>query len=285
MLKRFCVLSAVMAATILTSRSNADSVGMLTATLNGAGPTNGQTTADTVYINYSPSGYAGLDVYSGFLQWKSTSSSGASNPIANNTPFATYCIDILSEISLGNPYSFEVNTNLGSAAAFSGPYAYVSSATKLQAVENLWNDFYTSTLGTSSSDILAEAAFQLDIWQILYGTAFSYSGSMAMDDLASSQLTTVDTQLSAGKYATVNGLYALISTDGGQDQALYQQTGNSGEQPESTPLPRASFAGFALLGGFGLYSLRVELVSQPPKRLPFPFRNDPMPVFRDARCQ
>jgi hypothetical protein len=247
MLRRYCLYTALMLLAVATGRSSAESIGTLDATLNGVGPTQNNISADTVLISYS--GYSNLDVYAGQLQWNSTG--GTSTAVPANTTFATYCIDIVHDIYIGGSYDFSVDNSLGSANSMMGSYSYGSGSTsKVQAIENLWSDFYNPTAGGDLA-----AAFQIDIWTILYGASpafnLDYSGSPAgLESLVNSQLSEVNSQLAGGTFETVNGLYALIATNGGQDQALYQAPATS------TPLPRVSFAGFMLLGGFGLFSLR-----------------------------
>jgi hypothetical protein len=238
-------------------QSHAESIGTLTATLNGVGPNQDSVSADTVLISYN--GYSNLDVYAVQLQWNSTG--GTSTAVPANTDFSTYCIDIVHDISLNGTYSYTVDNSLGDATAMMGMYSYgAGSTSKVQAVENLWSDFYDPTAGGDPA-----AAFQIDIWKILYGSSPSfnldYSDSPSgLESLVNSQLSHVNTQLAAGNFETVNSLYALIGSNGGQDQALYQATPSFGPAV-SVPLPRTSVGGFVLFSVFALYSWRHRAVA------------------------
>jgi hypothetical protein len=130
--------------------------------------------ADIVTLSDSDPGFGSLytgAVYAGELDWTPVATPADPNP---GSPFSTYCIDIFSDIYLGQSYTYNV-LPLGSALSPNTPWASTQYKTLLATavcdIELLWGKYYDCIYQGSSPQDIADraAAFQIDIWKIIYG--------------------------------------------------------------------------------------------------------------------
>lgn len=217
--------------------------------LTGAGP------AGTVYLYGSalPSPYTDaahqVDAYAGVLDWKDTT---------NNTTVYTYCIDVAAIIYTGQTYNFNSPVDLGSASL---PF----TTQQINGIYNLWTDTHfglaNGVNGPVTSASQQDAAmFQVAIWDILYNdgstsltnSALSFANPSDGLDSTSLQnaLTYANQDYNAPAPSGNPGVFALVATDGSQNQALY--IGGTLPPATTVPLPASSSAGLALLGICGI---------------------------------
>lgn len=202
--------------------------------------------ADIVTLSDSDQGFKSLytgAVYAGELDWTPTDSS--------QKPFSTYCIDIFSDIYLGQSYTYNI-LPLGSALSPNTPGASTQYKTLPAAavcdIELLWGKYYDCIYqGTSPQDIADRAAaFQIDIWKIIYGNDLVVSpawGSSGWECYQSKWLNNLGD--------TRDTLVALDSA-AAQDQTMLGP-GDVGSSSQTVPCPSA----FA--GGIGLCGLMVTV--------------------------
>jgi hypothetical protein len=217
-----------------------------TAQLTGVNP------ADIVLISDTTYHFDSLACYAGQLMWTSEGPSTV-GPLSKGTLFGTYCVDIVHDIYIGGQYPYKLVTfaSAPSLADGGGTYSYgTGTVSTYQAVENLWNDDYAASL--TSND--ASAAFQIDLWTILYqSTGFSASvwgGQSGWQTPAGTWLTNLNTELAGTHYYSVAGLDAMVATDPsnqGQDQALVDA--NLSSNASIVPAASSLWGGLALLGG------------------------------------
>ena len=250
----FSLIVLTLVATAMNAR--ADSV---VATLAGANP------ADIVNITDASIHANNLPVYAGQLNWNAIPGSSV------GTSFGTYCIDILHDISIGGTYRYDVDSDLTTAQSMHGTtYSYTygpvlspiaGTAPTVDAIQDLWKLFHAASLGNGDS----AAAFQVDVWEILYGPSMTvtvYNGQGNWQSLASSWLTTVNNQLGTGPQLSDPNLVALVADPNsvywlqGQDQALAEMPQGTVNSP-ATPLPASVSAGLVIFGLFALSRLKL----------------------------
>lgn len=248
---RGLLLFAGLAFSLLGGRCYADSV---VAELTGASP------ADIVYLSYTGTAapdFSNLEVYAGQLQWKVLSGNSPVVPVGST--FGTYCVDIVHDIYIGDPYSYNIVNGLSSVASVQDSVDPTLVNSELQT---LWYyDYAASTSGaTPQEQADNSAAFQIDVWRILYGV--NDLTATAINQQESGWITTANDWLSdlqTETPQTVSGLYAMQ----GEANAEYPDGQDQGIM-EATPLPRAALAGVGLLAVLGLTRLRVRALAAVP---------------------
>jgi hypothetical protein len=193
--------------------------------------------ADIVTLSDSDPGFGSLytgAVYAGELDWTPVATPADPNP---GSPFSTYCIDIFSDIYLGQSYTYNV-LPLGSALSPNTPWASTQYKTLLATavcdIELLWGKYYDCIYQGSSPQDTADraAAFQIDIWKIIYGKDLVVSpawGSTGWECYQSKWLSNLGN--------TPDQLVALDSS-AAQDQTMIA----------SVPCPSALAGGIAVCG-------------------------------------
>jgi hypothetical protein len=164
----------------------------ITATVNGA-PTPGQ----LVDIHYTgslgSSSFSEAEVaYAGQTNWNravGTDSTGTLLTLmplsfANSGTFTSYCIDVTQNIFVGGSFTYTGLTNSFLTEPIISPSSGYTGmgATAAQAVENLFaNEYFAVTMGgtaiqydanpndTDSSASDQSAAFQIALWDVIYG--------------------------------------------------------------------------------------------------------------------
>ncbi|HTW94500.1 MAG TPA: hypothetical protein VMD30_06895 [Tepidisphaeraceae bacterium] len=240
---------------VLLAAATTGFAGSLTYTLVGAGPTG---EVDITSPEYGLSG----NFYAGVLDWTTGT---PTDPATAN--YLTYCIDIQSVISIGTQYSFTASSpeSLSSAGLF--------STTVDDAIDDLFYDESTaaelapgsitsttvSSLNGSSTENTLATEFQLALWDVIYSseisdgkvTFSSPSPSKGYDDnTANSMLSDAQGWATTALDQANEGINnadaeALVSNDGGQNQAIYISMVGS---PVSLPLPASIGSGIVLLG-------------------------------------
>jgi hypothetical protein len=236
------LLGAAVVGSLAARSAKADTI---TAELVGLNPD----TFGNVFLQGAGSLYSGV----GNILWQGASS----NTAPYNGAFNTYCIDLIQNISFGNTYTFV------EAPLISGPKAgaYLSGtpttgmgAAKAAAIEEMYGQNLSTTIGNTQAAADASEGFQLAVWNIIYDSDASVStgsgvfyatSNIAPNAVADANLFLSDAFNTADQALyPVNDLVALIGQDGAQDQV--------GINPLVTtsvgvPLPTSIFGGTVLM--------------------------------------
>jgi hypothetical protein len=285
---KIVLASALVAAGIGSARANADT-DTVAAKLDGVSPGD---TVDLSYIN--PGGGLGgasfrnLDVYAGALDWTAVagSATGDSSTVlgltSSDQSFSTYCVDIVHDIYINGTYGYTVATGSGTDALLQLTSVGHSTTTAAQ-IEDLWQADFKYTLygynnnansaGTAWDSALgnistndASAAFQIDVWKILYGrtnlTVSTYGGSQ----LGENWLDNLSSDPSKTQYSFTSLIGTNLPSYGygaGQDQAIAfpATTPQLGNAPPAVPLPPSLAGGLSIAAVAGLLKLRRRLFS------------------------
>jgi len=189
--------------------------------------------AEIVYLTDTTYGLNNTAVYAGELDWTPTNGSAA---------FSTYCIDISSDITLSTAYPYNL-LPLGSTLSTSNTGVVKTiDGSETNEIELLWGNYHSQTINNPG----AAAAFQIDIWQIIYGSGLTVAPGWGpqdwMDSPQNGWLTSV---LNGSAPLPPTPLVALDSVTA-QDQATDSFLSSVNPSVSAVPIP-SSFAGGILL--------------------------------------
>jgi len=200
--------------------------------------------------------YSGIGV--GTINWANPVLSPTNSVYAPafTNPFVTYCIDIPDHIQVGGSFSFVPSINLAGAPQ---PSSGLPTGMGAAAASQLY-DLFGSGYSTSLSSPVEGTAFQLAIWQIVYGAAFT---AVPGGDITPTALTDESLFLTHIGSTPYNGtLLDLMGVPSSpllgqsvQDQILAAPAGTT-IITSGTPLPSAATGGSVLLIGLGLATWR-----------------------------
>jgi hypothetical protein len=268
MLRRCLVSAGILLAGSWATQASADSFTLL-------GNQNGGS-AEIVTLSGTANGTAINQggVISDILDWQDTSSAATvTSPLSSGLKFQAYCIDVLHDIGIGNPYTL----NVGSLASASTGAGWAPGAQT--AIQYLFGGSHPSGLtpvppggiasapGTSA---LSDGDFQSAIWAIIYDYNNLSLLSAAPTSLASGLSMTISGGIdSTAAQMAWQAVQDSLPTSTHKDssildtslEAMYLSSGDSGQQqifltdapaPPSTPLPPAYAGGLILFGMIGV---------------------------------
>jgi hypothetical protein len=221
----------------------------------------------TVSINYGDGSMPSFAYsYIGAISWTQN------NPVNSviGSPFYTFCIEINQDVYIGSSNNVYSLTNLA-AAPIPGPVPNNSSGSSTgmgagpaDAITRLWHGFYgnspTAMNGTSATDLVNAAAFQLALWRLEYDWNSYASGGYALTDFShgnfratnpSAVISLAQTLLSdvlsdTGNYGSSGGLQLVALTSPTlQDQVTIENS--VGRVPPDAPEPSSLLLAF--IGG------------------------------------
>ncbi|MDP9174179.1 MAG: hypothetical protein M3O30_09980 [Planctomycetota bacterium] len=232
-------------------------------------------TADLVGITYGTKSGHG---YAGVIPWSNATYSPSNSPYASSigTSFYSFCVDLGHNIFVGSSYTYTIlNTGSNSGNLDSlGGISLLSGSAQTGAVNSLgklYSIYYNSWVSGSANSLLptysandTAAAFQIAIWDIIYGMNGYTVSSGTPKTLGS----TMVSSLTQSKYNSVTpttllGLQGvkINGKDSAQDQALLPLFAGSPPGGPSTPLPNAFVSGVVLLGtlcGVNLWKIQAD---------------------------
>jgi hypothetical protein len=249
------ILACMVCLTVAAAVGRADSAPTVSATLS-VGPADIVTLSDPDITN--PALYSG-QVYAGELVW---------TPASPAAQFVTYCIDIKSDITPGGKYTYDIYS-LGSSPTGNGSDGKNLTVTQTTDIELLWGKYYNSIIVANDAQGNADraAAFQIDIWKIIYGndltvTAVGNDGWLTNTNL-SPWINDPNTWLTTNRdtdLGTNSVPLAALDSASAQDQTTDSFVGSLNPNISAVPIP-SSFAGGILLcaGMAGVVRIRKAM--------------------------
>lgn len=237
----------------------------------------------TVHYTSAVLGNVDTGAYAGLINWDRAQIISGSSSLFGDLPssfassgtFSTYCIDIAQDIAVnGGPYDYSglttslADTPVVSAAGYTG-----MGSTAATDIANLYANEYAAVSGSgaiqydSASDTDSNAgdkaaAFQIAIWQIIYGTSglsvadstnvFYVSSYGGMDTTEFNEITGMADRFVAEAgtaTGTLNGTLLALTDSTLQDQLI---VGNSASPAATVPMPKAAVAGLVLMSGLAV---------------------------------
>jgi hypothetical protein len=265
--KLFSAAALALLGVLPVSSASADTITAKISTVIDA-PTYGYKTT-----NFEVNGVAYTGAITGAEVWNYTSGT----PVAQGSPFYTYCIEITQDVYLGSSYTFTLGPLNTAPQPGTGVMPYPDpvgtpsgmGTGKAAMIGDLWSRYYADSVtagAVSDTTTLQEAsaAFQVDVWAIVYDNPlpitnkFDYSVTNTADNfyltanndliignLAQTWLTQVGDDVVNNNLGTANLIALTNSAD--QDQITV-----------AAPLPSSASLGLALLGGLGLGGLSLR---------------------------
>lgn len=179
----------------------------------------------------------------GQIGWDgSLTATGVTNPAPFNGLFDTYCISLLQGIQFNTLYTYNLDPVVSSSTGI--------TSGEFTEIEELYGSHYADTMLSDDN----KAAFQLAIWDVIYGSdstsvTDTSSSFYAVSGFDPSTLSTANTWLSTLSSADVDtNLVALVGTSptpDAQDQ-IFLVPGTM------VPLPKPVLGGSAMLAALGL---------------------------------
>ena len=239
---RFSIKALAIAAVIGSLAAGASATTTLNATFNGVSP--------GANFNYSFDG-SSTSTTAGTFNW--TSVTGGS---VNYGAFTAFCIDLTQNISTGGTYLYNVDPlqNGPTPGTDTGGHGVngAMGATKAGELDELWGRYFNNILvGTTAQQQQNAAAFQIAVWDIVYGTGLNLTNNSANFHATNgSDPDVVQAQTELNSLNGLGPMANLVALDSSTNQDMVMSP--SGTQPAGGAVPEPMTAGLSALGLGGL---------------------------------